>query len=189
MSAPPRHDADKFPKVLQIIRRDLDGIMAASQRCEAYVIHPNSIAVSREHLRAKTDRLDTALLKRAFLGWLRGEREHCSMAAIPGLEEEDAKRPSRERASLVAERTRLGNRMKSTLARLGIRGFKPILRTAGQRLERLRTPEGEPAPPHRPAEIATRDGAAAPGSLSKSGRSKRRASNGWNGTPAVVPIR
>jgi len=27
------------------------------------VIHPNSIAVSREHRRAKTDRLDTALLK------------------------------------------------------------------------------------------------------------------------------
>ena len=57
---------------------------------EAYVIHPNSIAVSREHRRAKTDRLDTALLKRAFLGWLRGGREHCSMAAIPTREEEDA---------------------------------------------------------------------------------------------------
>jgi len=43
---------------------------------EAYVIHPNSIAVSREHRRAKTDRLDTARLQRAFLGWLRGERQH-----------------------------------------------------------------------------------------------------------------
>jgi transposase len=28
--------------------------------------------------RAKTDRLDTELLKRGFLGWLRGERGHCS---------------------------------------------------------------------------------------------------------------
>src|SRR5262252_2200686 len=120
---------------------------------EAYVIHPASIPVSREHRRAKTDRLDTALLKRAFLGWLRGEREHCSMAAIPSLEEEDAKRPSRERESLVGERTRLGNRMKSTLARLGIRGFKPTLRTAGQQLERLRTPEGEPVPPNTLAEL------------------------------------
>jgi len=124
-----------------------------AQGIEAYVIHPNSIAVSREHRRAKTDRLDTALLKRAFLGWLRGEREHCSMAAIPSLEEEDAKRPSRERESLVGERTRLGNRMKSTLARLGIRGFKPTLRTAGQQLERLRTPEGVPVPPHTLAEL------------------------------------
>src|SRR3954469_23406961 len=34
---------------------------------EAYVIHPASIPVSREHRRAKTDRLDTELLKRAFL--------------------------------------------------------------------------------------------------------------------------
>ena len=40
---------------------------------EAYVIHPTSIPVSREHRRAKTDRLDIGLLKRAFLGWLRGE--------------------------------------------------------------------------------------------------------------------
>ena len=43
---------------------------------EAYVIHPTSVAVSREHRRAKTDRLDTELLKRAFLGWLRGEPDH-----------------------------------------------------------------------------------------------------------------
>src|SRR3954465_9061479 len=42
---------------------------------EAHVIHPTSVAVSREHRRAKTDRLDTALLKRVFLGWLRGEPE------------------------------------------------------------------------------------------------------------------
>ena len=41
---------------------------------KAGVIHPTSVAVSREHRRAKTDRLDTELLKRAFLGWLRGER-------------------------------------------------------------------------------------------------------------------
>src|ERR1700723_1430226 len=50
---------------------------------EAHMIHPSSVAVSREHRRAKTDRLDTELLKRAFLGWLRGERDHCKMVAIP----------------------------------------------------------------------------------------------------------
>src|SRR6516162_10743039 len=54
---------------------------------EAYVIHPTSVAVSREHRRAKPDRLDTELLKRAFLGWLRGEPRHCSMAKIPTPEE------------------------------------------------------------------------------------------------------
>ena len=35
---------------------------------EVHVIHASSVAVSREHRRAKTDRLDTELLKRAFLG-------------------------------------------------------------------------------------------------------------------------
>ena len=119
-----------------------------SRGIEAYVIHPSSVAVSREHRRAKTDRLDTELLKRAFLGWLRGEREHCKMVAIPTLAEEDAKRPSRERESLVAEQSRIINRVKSALARLGIRGFNSKLKRAADRLEDLRTPEGEPIPPN-----------------------------------------
>jgi transposase len=120
---------------------------------EAYVIHPTSVAVSREHRRAKTDRLDTELLKRAFLGWLRGEPRHCSMAKIPTPEEEDAKRPNRERENLVGERTRIVNRMKSTLARLGLRGFKPTLRKASERLDRLHTAEGVPLPPNTLAEL------------------------------------
>ena len=62
---------------------------------ECHVIHPTSIAVSREHRRAKTDRLDLELLQRAFLGWLRGEKKHCSMAAMPSLLEEDARRLNR----------------------------------------------------------------------------------------------
>jgi transposase len=120
---------------------------------EAYVIHASSVAVSREHRRAKTDRLDVELLKRAFLGWLRGERDHCKMAAIPTLEAEDARRPSREREALVGERTRLINRMKSALARLGIRNFKPNLRKAAERLTGLRTPEGAALPPNTLAEL------------------------------------
>src|SRR5215218_5028996 len=86
---------------------------------EAYVIHSTSVAVSREHRRAKTDRLDTEMLIRVFLGWLRGEPRHCKMVAVPSLEEEDAKRPSRERENLVGERTRIVNRMKAALIRLG----------------------------------------------------------------------
>jgi transposase len=120
---------------------------------EAYAIHPASVAVSQEHKRAKTDRLDVELLQRVFLGWLRGERDHCSMAAIPTLEEEDARRPGRERELLVGEQTRLINRMKSAMARVGIRGFKPQLRKAAERLAGLRTPEGVPLPPHTLDEI------------------------------------
>src|SRR6184192_2383459 len=120
---------------------------------EAYVIHASSVAVSREHRRAKTDRLDTELLKRAFLGWLRGERGHCSMARVPTIAEEDAKRPNRERDCLVGERTRIVNRIKSTLARLGIRNFKPNLRKAAERLATVHTPEGMPLPPNTLAEL------------------------------------
>jgi transposase len=120
---------------------------------EAYVIHPTSVAVSREHRRAKTDRLDTELLKRAFLGWLRGEPDHCSMAAIPSLQEEDAKRPTRERENLVGERTRIVNRMKASLVRFGIRNFKPTLRKAPEHLNALCTPEGDPLPPNTLAEL------------------------------------
>jgi len=47
-----------------------------ARRIEVHVIHSTSVAVSREHRRAKTDRLDTTMLKRVFLGWLRGERGH-----------------------------------------------------------------------------------------------------------------
>jgi transposase len=120
---------------------------------EAHVIHASSVAVSREHRRAKTDRLDTELLKRGFLGWLRGERGHCTMARVPTIAEEDAKRPNRERECLVGERTRIVNRMKGTLARLGIRNFKPTLRKAAERLGTLHTPEGSALPPNVSAEL------------------------------------
>jgi transposase len=124
-----------------------------SHGIEVHVIHATSVAISREHKRAKTDRLDTAMLRRVFLGWLRGERGHCGMVTVPTAEDEDAKRPSREREGLVGERTRIVNRMKSALARLGIRGFKPELRRAPQRLEALRTPEDLPIPPNTLAEF------------------------------------
>ena len=77
------------------------------------------------------------------------------MVAIPTIKDEDAKRPpNRERESLVGEQSRIINRIKATLARLGIRGFNPPLpklKKASERLGGLRTPEGraDPAPnPH-----------------------------------------
>ena len=120
---------------------------------EAYVIHPASIAVSREHRRAKTDRLDTELLLRAFLGWLRGEKRHCSMVAIPTVEEEDARRPNRERGNLVTEHTRIVNQIKAILTRFGIRTFRPTLRKAEEKLEGLRTAEGAPLLENTRAEL------------------------------------
>ena len=120
---------------------------------EAHVIHATSVPVKRDHRRAKTDRLDCGLLMRAFVGWLRGEAEHCRMVAIPSLEEEDARRAHREREKLVGERTRIVNRLRASLVRLGIQGFNPKLRRAPERLEALRTPEGSPIPPNALAEL------------------------------------
>src|SRR5271155_3044669 len=147
----------KIERIAVAFEAGRDGFWLArwlrSRGIEAHVIHASSVAVSREHRRAKTDRLDTELLKRAFLGWLRGERDHCKMVAIPTIEEEDAKRPNRERESLVAEQTRIVNRMKAALSRLGIRGFNPKLKKAAGRLEDLRAPNGEPIPPNTLAEL------------------------------------
>ena len=113
---------------------------------DAHVIHATSVAISREHRRAKTDRIDTAMLRRGFLGWLRGEPGHCSMAIVPSIAEEDAKRPHRERDTLIHERTSIVNRMKSILIQFGVRNFNPVLRKANEKLDAVRTPEGIPLP-------------------------------------------
>ena len=146
---------------------------------ETYVIHPTSVAVSREHRRAKTDRLDTGLLKRVFIGWLRGEPDHCHMAAIPTLAEEDAKRPNREREGIVRERTRIVNRMKSCLARFGVRNFKRRCakhRNVSQRWLRRR---GFLSHQTRFSNFVEtwRDCAS---SWTRSRRLRRRVRNGWN---------
>src|SRR4029078_651100 len=87
------------------------------------------------------------------LGWLRGERDHCKMVAIPTMKDEDAKRPHREHDSLIGERSRIVKRNKAALVRLGIRGFNPKLKRATTRLDGLLTPEGEPIPPNALAEV------------------------------------
>jgi transposase len=124
-----------------------------SRGVETHVIHSTSVAVSREKRRAKTDRVDAEMLLRVFLGWLRGERGHCSMVSIPTIEAEDARRPGREREILVTECTRIINRMKAHMARLGIHGFKPQLRSAPKKLGAIRTPEGVAIPPNTRAEL------------------------------------
>lgn len=147
----------KITRIVIAFEAGRDGFWLArwlqARGIEAYVIHPTSVAVSREQRRAKTDRLDIALLKRSFLGWLRGEKKHCTMVAVPTLQKEDAKRPTREREQLVGKRTGIINRMKAVLVRLGIRGFNVKLRKAPEQLATLLTPEGQPIPTNTLAEL------------------------------------
>jgi len=119
---------------------------------EAYVIHPSSIPVPRG-ARVKTDRIDTGMLLRAFLAWLRGEPDACRMVAILTREEEDLRRPSRERAELVTERTRLTNRIRSLLTVHGLSEINPNTPATSRKLAQLRTAEGQPLPPNARAEL------------------------------------
>lgn len=119
---------------------------------EAYVIHPSSIPVPRG-ARAKTDRLDTGMLLRAFSAWLRGEPDACRMVAVPSLEQEDLRRPSRERAELVTERTRLRNRIRALLTLHGLNEVNPNTPATRRKLAQLRTAEGEPLPRNARTEL------------------------------------
>jgi transposase len=147
----------KIGRIVVAFEAGRDGFWLArwlhARGIESYVIHPTSIPVSREHRRAKTDRLDTGLLMRAVLGWLRGEAKHCSMVAIPTFGQEDAKRPNREHQYLTGERTRIVCRLKATMVRHGIRDFNVKLRKAAGRLEELRSSEGVPLAPNTLAEL------------------------------------
>src|SRR5258708_32094530 len=93
------------------------------------------------------------MLEGGCLGGVRGEREGCSMGGMGTREEEDGKRPLRERESLTAEVTRLVNRMKSLLAVQGIGSFNVKLKKAGEKLLELKTALGEALPPEALAEL------------------------------------
>ncbi|MFC7737336.1 IS110 family transposase [Roseomonas sp. GCM10028921] len=121
---------------------------------ETHVIQPSSVPVDRRARRAKSDGIDAELLLRTLLAWLRGEPRVCSMVPIPDEDDEDARRCTRERAELVAERVALVNRIGAVLATLGVGDYDPLLRNCRQRLEQLRTALGTALPPHARAKIS-----------------------------------
>jgi transposase len=66
----------------------------------------------------------------------------------PDARGRDGKRANREHQNLSGEKTRIINRVKGALVRLGIRNFNPKLRNAAERLTQLQTAEGLPLPPN-----------------------------------------
>lgn len=115
---------------------------------ESHVVDPASIAVSRGHRRAKTDRIDGEALVRTLMAWRRGEPRVCAMVHVPTPEEEDSRRVCRELKSLIGERIRHVNRVKGVLFAQGIGDYEPRNRDRRDRLEELRTGDGRPLPPH-----------------------------------------
>lgn len=150
-------DGQLYP-VIAIQEAGLDGFwihraLASEDWVTSYVVDAASIAVSRRHRRAKTDRIDGEALVRTLMAWLRGEPRVCSMVRVPTLEDEDRRRIGRERKVLVKERTLHTNRIKGLLFGVGIRNYEPNRRDRRERLEDLRTGVGQPLPLHLKAQL------------------------------------
>jgi transposase len=127
--------------------------LLAAKGIASHVMDPTSLQVDRRARRAKTDRLDAEALLRALMAWSRGERRVCAMVRPPSPEQEDARRPSREREALLKERVRRVNRIKGLCAAQGIYGYEPIQADRRERLARLVTGDGRPLPQELAAEI------------------------------------
>jgi transposase len=116
-------------------------------------IDPASIAVNRRARRAKTDRIDLEQMMRAFLAYLRGEPQTCSVLHVPSVEDEDRKRLTRERERLVKERTAHTNRIGALLHAQGIRDVLVCKPSFIADLGKMRTGDDRALPPRLKEEI------------------------------------
>ena len=144
-------------RIVSIHEAGLDGFwvhrLLQANDIDSHVVDAASIAVDRRSRRAKTDRIDVEKLLRTLMGWARGERRICSMVRPPSPQQEDERRLSRERETLLAERIKHVNRIKGLLATLGIFEFDPLRKHRCQRMEELRCWDGQPLPPRLKAEL------------------------------------
>ena len=144
-------------KAIVIQEAGLDGFwihrLLLANGIESQVVDAASIAVDRRHRRAKTDSIDGETLLRTLMAWARGERRVCSMVRAPSPEEEDRRRLTRERGTLLKERIQHTNRIRGLLSGQGVRDYNPLRRDRFERLEALRTGDGRELPPMLKAEI------------------------------------
>jgi transposase len=116
------------------------------------VLDAASIEVPRRQRRAKTDRLDLQGLLRVLQALGRGESD-CRVVRVPTPAEEDARRPGRERKTLIEERVRHVNRLKSLCALHGIAEFEPLRGDRRGQFAALRTAGGAALPRHLAEEM------------------------------------
>lgn len=105
-----------------------------------HVIDAGSIEVNRRQRRAKTDRLDVRKLLSNLARFLSGEKKVWAVLRIPTEAEEDVRRPHRERARLVEERSQHIARMKSLLVMQNVRLKRISGRGWMERLKALALP-------------------------------------------------
>lgn len=118
---------------------------------QSVVIDPGSIERPRRKRLAKTDRLDVRMLMRKLIQFHGGDQGLWRVCRVPTAEQEDARRPHRERQRLVKERTAHRARLKSMLATEGLvlRLDKGLV----TRLEQLTSLAGDPIGQHKRVEI------------------------------------
>ena len=135
-------------RLVVIQEAGLDGFwihrLLTANAIESHVVEPTSIAVPRRHRRAKTDIIDGETLLRTLRAFKQGEPRVCSMVVPPSPAEEDRRRISRERKTLIKERIEHVNRIKGLLASQGIFGCEPMHKDFRNRFEGLRTGDGRP---------------------------------------------
>ncbi|HEX7678018.1 MAG TPA: IS110 family transposase [Thermoanaerobaculia bacterium] len=144
-------------KAIVIQEAGLDGFwihrLLLANGIESHVVDAASIAVDRRHRRAKTDSIDGETLLRTLMAWARGERRVCSMVRAPSREDEDRRRLTRERGTLLKERIQHTNRVRGLLSGQGVQDYDPLRRDRFERLEALRTGDGRELPPMLKEEI------------------------------------
>jgi transposase len=118
-----------------------------------YVFDPASIAVDQRARRVKTDRIDGERMLRTLMAYLRGEPQVVRIVRVPALEQEDARRASRERHRLVKEQTAHTNRIKALLRLLGMAVGNPRRRDWLSWLATQRDWQGQAVPPQVLSEI------------------------------------
>ncbi len=119
--------------------------------CDNVVIDPSSLQVDRRARRAKTDRLDLESLLGNLIRHCRGEKKVWRLVRIPTEQEEDGRRPHRERERIKKEMTALASRIRGLLATQGVK-IEGYVRLR-ERLDSLRRWDGQPLPPNLRAEI------------------------------------
>ena len=120
---------------------------------ENVVIEPASLTVERRARRAKTDRIDGEKMLRALMAYRRGEPRVMSVVRVPSVEQEDARRGTRERERLIKERTGHINRIKALLRTLGIAAGEPGREDWPAWLARQCDGQGKPVPARLRAEL------------------------------------
>ena len=143
--------------IITIQEAGLDGFWIhralVKEDIESHIVDAASIATPRKRRHVKTDRVDGETLLRVLMAYKRGEPRVCSMVRDISREDEDRRRIGRERKALMVERVAHVNRIKGLLFSQGITDYEPLHKNRRQRLEELRTGDGQILPSHMKAQI------------------------------------